>query len=213
MEAGRCVWSRLGERGETRCQPAEQEQDLLKDEHPRAEARTMVGSKSGSTPGPEILCPASSARGGSRGQLEAARQSASKGSDWARAISRTEGHGVFVELFSRGASWSHADPWPTAPPPRCSACSDLRQGGRQDADRAGRLQKWAGALQRGSLARPLEVSPATATAALHQCLRGTMRTMGTTKGFGCRRPSSPSWPPCHANNSWSMLSAGQHAWR
>jgi hypothetical protein len=28
MEAGRCVWSRLGERGETRCQPAEQEQDF-----------------------------------------------------------------------------------------------------------------------------------------------------------------------------------------
>jgi hypothetical protein len=110
MEAGRCVWSRLGERGETRCQPAEQEQDLLKDEHPRAEARTMVGSKSGSTPGPEILCPASSARGGvgassrprdsrpARAAIGHARYRGQRGMGFSSSYFREAPHGVMQTL-------------------------------------------------------------------------------------------------------------------
>jgi hypothetical protein len=88
-----------------------------------------------------------------------------------------------LELFSRGASWSHANPWPAAPP------LDVR------ASQAGcSAQRTRGPKERGAQTSQSGLSSISGYGA--QQHNGRMAAWDNlNNGRGCRRPSSPSWAP------------------
>lgn len=91
-----------------------------------------------------------------------------------------------LELFSRGASWSYANPWPAAPP--LDVRASLISGWLPVCCSA---QRTRGPKERGAQSGLSSISGYGA-----QQHNGRMAAWDNlNNGRGCRRPSSPSWAP------------------
>ena len=168
---------------------------LLKDKH---RGRTLVGSESGTTPRPAILC---------------------RGSSWGSAVGRKscgwrlgekddvegqEGKAKTRALWSYFREAPHGVMQTHGQPPRPSMFAHLRlaaarrgQGGPRSEEP--KLPKV------GSRVSPATVHSSTTA----EWLRGTISTMDAAADGLLPRHG----PPDNANKCWSMLSAGQYAWR